>query len=156
MQTKSLCSLEEYPRTKTYCKNGNEVECGNGQNIAFWSHNWVFLFPLSNLIVIQDHHLIDWNFKVSNVMLNKNWNVDLLNQLLLVDGVDKILAIPIPINDVEDKLIWGPTSNGEFSVKSAHIIQIDDNQCPMFKDLLNRIRKLNIPHKVEFFFVGCW
>lgn len=69
-----------------------------------------------------------------------------------MDVVDKILAIPILINDVEDRLIWGPTSNGEFSVKSAHIIQIDDDQCHMFKGL-NRIWKLNIPYKVKFFWL---
>ncbi|RXH83704.1 hypothetical protein DVH24_005957 [Malus domestica] len=55
------------------------------------------------------------------------------------------------MGDVEDKLIWGPTCNGEFSVKSAHIIQIDDNQCHMFKGLLDKIWKLNIPHKMKFF-----
>lgn len=45
----------------------------------------------------------------------------------------------------------GSYCNGEFSVKLAHRIQNDVNQEHRFKGLLNKIRKLNIPHKVKFF-----
>ena len=137
--------------TRHIVKLGMRWTVGNGQNIEFRTHNWIFPFPLSNIIVIQDQHLIDRNLKVSDVIVDKNWNVGILNPLLPIDVVQKILAIPLPIYEVADKLVWGPNPNGEFSVKSAQRLQVNDNQDHMLKGLLNKIWKLNIPHKIKLF-----
>ena len=43
-----------------------------------------------------------------------------------LDIVNKILAIPLPIHDQEDDMIWGPTSNGIFLIKFAIWLHYDN------------------------------
>lgn len=40
-----------------------------------------------------------------------------LRDCLKEDIIDKINCIPIPMNNIEDKLAWKFTPSGEFSVK---------------------------------------
>lgn len=36
--------------------------------------------------------------------------------------VQKILAIPLPMNPIEDKFVWSSFENGKFSIKSAYLV----------------------------------
>lgn len=49
----------------------------------------------------------------------KNWNIYNLSGCLPKDIIDETKYVPIPINNIEDKLIWKFTSGGDFFVKTA-------------------------------------
>ena len=50
---------------------------------------------------------------------DKTWDTEKLSQVLPASILPHVLAIPIPLADVEDTFCWGLTVSGEFSVKSA-------------------------------------
>ena len=64
-------------------------------------------------MILIDNRLID----------NGYWNVSQLNEFLDRDTVNAILAVNIPIIDVEDKFVWCPSPNGRFLVKIVTWLQ---------------------------------
>jgi len=58
--------------------------------------------------------------KVSaSIRPDKTWDIQKLSQILLASLFPHVLAIPIPLADVEDIFCWGLTGSGDFLVKSA-------------------------------------
>lgn len=78
-----------------------------------------FFLPSIQLIQDQVRDSLNLNLKVCDVILDKTWIKGLILQLVPSDVADKILAIPLPLNDMDDDFIWEPFPNGTFSVKSA-------------------------------------
>lgn len=50
----------------------------------------------------------------------REWKRDLISQIFKSEEVVVILSIPISEIGFENKLIWRPTKEGYFSVKSVH------------------------------------
>ena len=67
------------------------------------------------------------------------------------DTMNKILAIPLPIHNQNDELIWGPTANGQISIKSAIWLHYENSIPHVNQALLNNIWKLNVPPKIKVF-----
>jgi hypothetical protein len=53
----------------------------------------------------------------------KGWNVPLLETIFTKEGAQLSQTIPLSCTNQEDILIWGGTTNGVFSVKSAYQMQ---------------------------------
>lgn len=70
---------------------------GNGEDILFWTRNWVFPFPLTNLLSSTQLSNVDHHMKVSQVIANGQWNRHLLSSMVNVDVVNKICSIPLPL-----------------------------------------------------------
>lgn len=78
---------------------------GNGKTIKFWTFNWVYPFPLANLLSEQERANLDWNISVYDFIQNNGWNLPKLSSVIDNDTVKKIMAIPLPIHDQEDELV---------------------------------------------------
>lgn len=65
--------------------------------------------------------------------------------------VKKICNIVLPQEESKDRLVWGFSNFGHFTIKSATWIQTDDQQADTRRDLIKRMWKLNIPPKVKMF-----
>ncbi|KAL5760892.1 hypothetical protein ACOSQ2_019730 [Xanthoceras sorbifolium] len=95
------------------------VGCGN--NIYFWKDIWV-----PEVGVLVDHALQDISDRidvdrVKDYIMNGNWNKEKLATVLNAFCVEKIICICFDDNGRDsDKLIWGLTKNGSFSVSSAY------------------------------------
>lgn len=124
---------------------------GDGNSICFWSFNWAFPFPLLNLIPASSRNSIDWDLKVSHFIKDSSWNREELLKYISLDIVNKICAIPLPPKISQDKMVWGFSGNGAFSVKSASDIQSQHAPSHSRSKLLQIIRNLNIPPKVRVF-----
>ena len=96
---------------------------GDGKDILFWTHNWFFPHPIFHLIPENQFHSIQRDTKVAEFLSNGQWDRNKLNIILDNDIVDKICDIPFPLNNAKDTVVWGPSTNGRFSVKSATWIQ---------------------------------
>lgn len=124
---------------------------GNGGSILFWTSHWVLPFPLLDLIPENQRGSLNLDQKVADFITNNTWDRIKLAQVLDDDLIDKILSIPLPRSNLQDKMIWGPNPNGSFTIKSAYNIQIQDRPFYPHADLLKKMWKLDIPPKVKIF-----
>lgn len=79
----------------------------------------------------------------------KTWNTFTLNNVLPV--VDKIISVPIPLNDIHDEIIQKFTSNENFLVKIVTWTYKDQILPHHRTKLLNSIQKLHLIHKINIF-----
>ncbi|KAL6199614.1 hypothetical protein ACLB2K_029398 [Fragaria x ananassa] len=96
----------------------------NGCTIKFWTDKWSPCGILKNLAF---NHDIDLHAVVKDFWIGRMWNVDMLMVQLPTDVVHVITTIPIAVGDLLDKIIWGKTSSGIFSVKSAYQLICDES-----------------------------
>lgn len=71
---------------------------GNGRDINFLTHHWVF-------IPENQRKFIDWNLKVSDFIDKKCWDQNKLRQVLSDEVVKKICNVTIPRSNTDDKII---------------------------------------------------
>ncbi|KAL5818299.1 hypothetical protein ACOSQ4_022141 [Xanthoceras sorbifolium] len=122
---------------------------GRGRDVQFWKDIWVpDLGPLHEYATINldDRKSQD---KVSCYMLNEDWNCDKLRAVLPWPIVQRILSIHTGSCGNQDRVVWGGSSNGTFSVKSAYDICIDSGSSVEWK--WRFIWKMKIPPKLQSF-----
>lgn len=120
----------------------------NGNLIKFWNDNWTGLGALSAFALNPD--AIDTDILVKDFWSNDDWNFQLLLTCLPVQIVNQISKIHLSqSDDVSDKQIWQPTSNGSFSVRSAYNVAIacDNDSIMAWKGIWS----FNIPPKLKIF-----
>lgn len=88
---------------------------GNGSNIDIWEDWWCgdrLLTPLDSNNPL---------YKVSNIIIDKRIITSLIKSLVPDDNILQLLNVHIARHaGIEDTPVWGLTSNGKFSVKSAY------------------------------------
>ncbi|XP_010676027.1 uncharacterized protein LOC104891937 [Beta vulgaris subsp. vulgaris] len=101
-------------------KKGLRWQIGDGSCVRFWSDNWAFQYPLDSIITPTPETI---NFLVKDCLTaNGNWNTQLLLSLVPPNIVSHISSIYLPSSPQQDTLIWGLTSDGEYSVKSGALL----------------------------------
>ena len=131
-------------------RKGIRWKIGNGHSILFWLDNWL---THSNLLDLLNHPTaqVDLSLRLSSFILpNGTWDLPKISVVLPSHLLTKVKGIPLPTIPTEDTPVWGPTSHGEFTVKSATWLahNIDPtHQCWPFK----WIWKLDLPPKLLIF-----
>lgn len=88
-------------------KRGIRWCLGNGNKIRFWYDNWMEDSPSIEKIPLKQRSTISYDDKVSHfISENKSWKINELKYTMPTNIVDKILNIPIPLSDMQDKFIW--------------------------------------------------
>ena len=129
-------------------QEGLKWQLGNGKSINFWIDNWVFQEPLLNFAIRNNAE--NEQLKVEHFITpEKNWKKNELLQIVPSNVVDKIIAIPIPRNDIEDRIVWAPSKNGWFSTASA--LSLITKESLMNPNPNNWIWKLDTYPKVKNF-----
>ncbi|KAK2418379.1 hypothetical protein QL285_040582 [Trifolium repens] len=105
---------------------GNRWRIGDGNNIPLWNENW--LADVSPLEPVNNDDLFYADFLVSDIMEHnpKEWNTDIVLSLFDQPTADRILATPLYSSVTDDKRIWHGESNGDYSVKSAYRICVEN------------------------------
>ncbi|PRQ37611.1 putative reverse transcriptase zinc-binding domain-containing protein [Rosa chinensis] len=124
---------------------------GNGKNIKFWTFNWAFDCHLLHLIPDNKRNMINLEESVAESIINGKWDKAKLAFVLDPNIVKQILSIPLPVCEQEDEYIWGPSSNGKFSIKSATWLQYDHLRKHSQSKLINKLWKLNVQPKIKIF-----
>ncbi|CAN1178819.1 Uncharacterized mitochondrial protein AtMg00310 [Linum perenne] len=57
---------------------------------------------------------------VANLISRGSWDIDLLNTIFDKNSVNHIISIPLPLQDVDDKLIWQFALSGTYTVYSGY------------------------------------
>ncbi|KAK3193441.1 hypothetical protein Dsin_024751 [Dipteronia sinensis] len=129
---------------------GLKWRVGDGCQIMFWIDDWV-----PEIGILQSHALSTLSAdqlseKVSNFMTNEDWDIQKLSSVLPWNIVHRIMNIHAGRRQSgHDKVIWGLSNNGDFSVKSAYDTHymIDAS----FSWKWNFLWKLQIPLRVQSF-----
>lgn len=80
--------------------------------------NWIEVSPLVNKVKRHKIEFINNQAKVSDFIdITKKLQLQNRRNILWDDIVDKINHIPIPVNNIDDKIAWKFTSTGELPSK---------------------------------------
>ncbi|KAK0586448.1 hypothetical protein LWI29_007016 [Acer saccharum] len=130
--------------------NGIQWRVGNGLKIFFWSDVWLpSLGKLQNFALgtLSEDQIKE---KVSDYLINNEWNLQKLASVLPGSVVNRIFCIHIASNSSsEDSVIWSLSKNGNFSVSSAYgsHFKMEDDDLWKWSFIWN----LKLPPRVTFF-----
>ncbi|KAJ1410722.1 Reverse transcriptase zinc-binding domain [Sesbania bispinosa] len=101
---------------------GVEMGGGRWEIYRFWDDCWLLSGTiLRDVCLIPFQDIWSTSLLVEFTVANQGWNLDVLRTLLPADVVEEIAAHPCPHDDLgPDSVVWGGTSHGEFSTKSAY------------------------------------
>ncbi|XP_042984755.1 uncharacterized mitochondrial protein AtMg00310-like [Carya illinoinensis] len=106
-------------------KEGLRWRVGNGEKIKIWKDKWLNV-PTSFRVqspVMRLHK----EARVEELIVKegKIWNENLIRGIFVESEVEQILSIPLSKMGSEDKMVWGPSNKGIFSVRSAYFMEMD-------------------------------
>ncbi|XP_059439185.1 uncharacterized protein LOC132171798 [Corylus avellana] len=145
--------------SKELLKEGLMWRIGDGDIARIWGERWL---SNPNRILFQSlQNQVFAEAKVSD-LINKEmgvWDVNILNTFFREEEVRAIQSIPLNSTPQADKLIWGETKNGLFSVKSAYHLakELEDRskaECStgMYRsEVWKMIWKLKVPNVEKVF-----
>ena len=101
-------------------QQGIRWKIGDGSQILFWLHNWCSAESLMAKLNLTKTE-IDPTLRVQEFILaNRTWDIAKLKQLLPDYLISSIKGIPLPIHPLPDTPIWGPSTSGKFTVRTAN------------------------------------
>ena len=123
------------------------MDSRQGAKISFCYDNWVFQYPLSEVCsVMRGSETLTVDYFINQ---EKQWDTTRLRLFLHVSLVDDILAIFIPRNNIEDKLVWALSPDGCYYVKSGvSLLQGNGLEAPSSDPFL-WIWRLKVPPKIK-------
>lgn len=58
---------------------------------------------------------------VEDLIVEGKWKLDKVERWLMVDEVEAILRIPLPMHQMQDSLVWAGDKKGVYSVKGGGV-----------------------------------
>jgi len=95
---------------------------GNGENINFWNDNWCGT-PLSNSLNIPPSISHSLSATVSDFINNGQWSFPSQLLHLFPNLLHLVQAVVIPLEPVQDKLIWKHPQTGDLQLKEAYLFK---------------------------------
>ncbi|XP_035551510.1 uncharacterized protein LOC118349853 [Juglans regia] len=104
-------------------KEGLRWRVGNGKSIEIWGHKW--LNSPSTFKVQSPVRVLEQEARVCELLdqSGSSWNENLVREIFLKEEAEQICSLPVSKLGSEDKLIWGPSKRGLFTVKSAYYLE---------------------------------
>ena len=140
-------------------KKGIRWRVGNGRSIQIWTEDWL---PSLAYPRVLSPALAHWtNAKVCDLIVEERgeWNMGVIRHLVNPVEADLVLSIPLSQRLQADRVVWGGTRSGKFSVSSAYhrvreIANSNKEECSdasEMKVLWKRIWNLHLPNKIRSF-----
>uniref|UniRef100_A0A2N9G5C3 CCHC-type domain-containing protein n=1 Tax=Fagus sylvatica TaxID=28930 RepID=A0A2N9G5C3_FAGSY len=151
---KSICDARQVLR------DGLRWRVGNGTDIKIWKDAWLptpTTFKVISPVNVSCSEASVDSLIDTNVM---RWNLDKLKLLFLPRDVAIIKQIPLSVRRPRDKLIWTGTKSGNFTVKSAYNLLLNQSNGSLGSSsngmgsnhsLWSRIWAAQVPPKVRLF-----
>ncbi|XP_057441872.1 uncharacterized protein LOC130733664 [Lotus japonicus] len=105
-------------------KAGGKIEgglrwrVGDGSHINLLNDKWL---PDGSFLVYRHDAIADLRLeKVSDLLVNGRWNLELLEEVFSPSTIQKIVAIPLSNQGDTDALYWYDTSDGVYVCKSGY------------------------------------
>ncbi|XP_042974742.1 uncharacterized protein LOC122306380 [Carya illinoinensis] len=106
-------------------KEGLRWRVGDGKDIKIWGSKWLPK-PISYAIQSPENQMMK-DSKVDELINTQEgeWDEVKIRSLFIEDEAELILSIPLSRGNMKDKLIWGPSKRGVFSVRSAYFLDLE-------------------------------
>lgn len=119
--------------------------------ISVWHDPWIPTIQGFKPVPRNNAHL-SFNGVVADLKdPNGNWNYSLLNQLFIGETIHKIVAMHWIDNRRNDDLIWLPTRNGCFTVKSAYSLLTHPSTLgPPSSSIQNKLWRSKLHGRLKF------
>jgi len=143
---RSLCN------SKFILKAGSRWKIGDGTSIPVWNNYWmkdnVTLYPLEDVASTLA------NLRVSDCLMSnqKSWNLPFLHSVFNQQVVEHIVNTPLYPSVREDRLIWKKENNGDYSVRSAYRLcmnELLDTSHFKVQGAWDLVWKLKMPPKIK-------
>ncbi|CAL1393233.1 unnamed protein product [Linum trigynum] len=132
-------------------RKGCAWNISNGKNTKFWTDIWALQVPLRDVAVSPIPEMEAQKPVAAYMNDDGQWRVELFQQWLPTDVMDKITAIATdPLSTEEDRLCWQPTSTRDFTAKSAYWIAFPAPQTTD-QQTWKAVWNLQVPERVRHF-----
>ena len=133
---------------------GHTWVIGNGRGIKFWTNRWL---SGQSLMMIAIADLPDGYDNITARELwveGKGWDLIRISPFVTEDTRLELAAVVVDtVSGVQDRLAWGETPNGQFTVKSAYnLITRDDTPRPYMESFFRSMWRGVAPERVRMFF----
>lgn len=98
---------------------------GSGLSVEIWNDPWVPDLPQFKPQRNGEGEE-EGPRMVSDLVINRGWNLELLNRTFSAWEVKAIIKIPVSHESREDRWAWHHTKNGEFTVRSAYYMAMKE------------------------------
>lgn len=139
---------------KEELRRGFRWVLGNGENIVAVRDPW--LRAKETFCVENSHRYEGRNELVSELLIpnSRQWNTSYVQEHFVEEDVRAILAIIVPQQDRQDRVVWSESSNGVYTAKAGYRFWYDQvfgtSSIPQSNGW-NKIWRLQIPHKMKIF-----
>ncbi|XP_042962692.1 uncharacterized protein LOC122296963 [Carya illinoinensis] len=150
---RSICSA------RTILKEGLRWRVGDGKEIKIWGSKW--LTSPTSYAVQSPVKVLQEDAKVEELIDTQKgeWDEAKIREIFVTEEAEIILSMPLSSRGTKDRLVWGPSQKGLFSVKSAYYLQLElwgRNQGESSveekrDDRWNRIWDLKVPGVTKLF-----
>ncbi|XP_062005888.1 uncharacterized protein LOC133723072 [Rosa rugosa] len=144
-------------RSSLVLDQGTRWRIGNGRRVRIKGDRWLptpSSFKVISSLPIPDAWTVEHLLTESGA-----WNVPLIQSLFLAHEAETILAMPLGLRSIPDKLVWHFTKNGNFTVKTgywvARALQEKKNgsiagcSTSRVPEVWKKVWKLHVPSKIN-------
>lgn len=111
--------------TKDLLQEGLRWRVGDGSKIQIWGSKWL---PTQLSFSVQSPvSILREDSKVDELIdkHNRVWDEGRIRAIFSCEEDEQILNIPLCKGNALDKLVWGPSKKGAFTVSSAYYLQLE-------------------------------
>lgn len=105
---------------KNLIVTGSILKVGSGRSINIWGDPWIPEFGSTKVSTATVQGLEGAKVDSLLRMNSKEWDFDLVRDIFNENDARRILKIPLPYSNQEDKWMWIEDSKGEYTVKSGY------------------------------------
>ncbi|CAH9147575.1 unnamed protein product [Cuscuta epithymum] len=137
--------------TQNIIRDGFKWRVGDGRSINIWEDPWLPDPTNPKVITVSGEGLHEAVVRSLMDVDGKEWDIDILNDILEGRDVDLIRRIPLSLRPVSDVKQWRWEEDGRFSVKSCYrriVGEINPVNWTGWTEMWN----WKIPPKIKFFF----
>ncbi|XP_042944604.1 uncharacterized mitochondrial protein AtMg00310-like [Carya illinoinensis] len=106
-------------------QEGLRWKVGDGSKIKIWGDKW--LSTPTSYAVQSPVSGLQGEARVEELIVKhkREWDEVKIRSIFSDEEAEQILSIPLSRGQVQDKIIWGPSKKGVFTVNSAYYLQLE-------------------------------
>ncbi|XP_042978176.1 uncharacterized protein LOC122308928 [Carya illinoinensis] len=110
---------------RTILKEGLRWRVGDGNEIKIWGSKW--LTSPTSYAVQSPVKVLQEDTKVEELIDTQKgeWDEAKTREIFVTEETEIILSMPLSGRGTKDRLVWGPSHKGLFSVRSAYFLQLE-------------------------------
>lgn len=126
---------------------------GDGKSIRFWQDKWLIDEPLCKVALLDIPNGFE-NLRVVDYWKNgTGWTIEAIDQFVRASLITNLWALVVDaVTGARDRLSWGESSSGQFTVSSAYsLFTRDSTPRQDMGNLFSKVWRVVAPERVQVF-----